>query len=1135
MTDRSAIDDQIERLEHFFQRRDVSLAADDGDNNEGGDYWELKDPSAMISWTVLHVPHTPDIAFAYTFRGKHTPLSTSFDEKVKEVVHENIDVVHVHCETTVGEPYQFTLCVNNTVSPFNVTDFLQNLPGSKYEPLVKEIESQRDNRQWVTKDGSPLKAKGIASKIRQIIVTMAAMTAEKKRGSALMLPLEVSRRTESQDLSQTSMGYRTPRATPTSSNLRLTAPSQTERPPGSQGPESSNRKKSKPASVDLPEASIQSALTEVPAEFGPGKVAVHNEVQEIYEKFWTKCQDCFVFAMDTKLERGMHQTKHFLINMPDKTVKQSLRVMPMTDSKPSSWEEFRNCNFYIINGQHSVAASKQMIEEQIPEPILKHFRTWNCLIVWTKDKQKLRRLSAYYNRVNHFSVFKPTWSTNVLAALYIWTQLGKPIPPKSATRVGKLVTNPVKDAANDKREFFKWLGNMSESDHYKMILHMLNRSGPKGRYKYPKVITNQPKTVLDSCYSAKEWMERRKRKQLVRKKLQKINPTLGLFNAAGEFQPARWKKFKHDYNLTNATMRVLLEAPVEDFFSAAKLTRNKSKSCEELPCMQKSSSACSCDAELSSRSQLGKHTSNCWLDDGNKIKLGTIDFRRVPGFSSKEKSTVSKPYFEDFMSMFVTCKLPQTTDPPVWLFICGDEDAELQIPHFAQAHKLAKENVRLLWLVKNSEKDIRPPPKLFQAPGTLVYTKPRKYQELEYRLYTSELRIEFYIRILDMFCKPGDTVYSVFTGTKIVPAGVMSCLSMFCVSHFKDSEPLAEVSRAALLLDKYDCVSDGYHVDQERHPRTPRKTGKKKEVEADDDDFIDDREEELHDENETEAREDDELSVDHDFDDRQSVSLEGEILTPTSDDLDDLPQGHTLPTPKSLFQEEEDPDLILLQRPSSAPTLGERLSRSRSKRPRESSRLASSAGGSPPLGRNNDDLRETLRSMVEGIQKQQLAMAASMAKQTPLNHEMVLRQRLEMQEEMRNSQKTIMDFTTNSMKSLLMELPGIVNTMMQKVMPAIDAASLSSKEPQLMLSQGSGSNGSPVNQQQRTSSSNTAAPSPPPEQAVSIKSDMGPPLAQTESMPPRVSTLTDSRPAESSPHDSKNSSPLAGISESSSG
>nr|PNR32277.1 hypothetical protein PHYPA_026403 [Physcomitrium patens] len=612
-------------------------------------------------------------------------------------------------------------------------------------------------------------------------------------------------------------------------------------------------------------------------------------------------------------------------------------------------------------------------------------------------------------------------------------------------------------------------------------------------------------------------MERRKRKQLVRKELQKINPSLGLFNAAGEFQPARWKKFKHDYNVTNATMRVLLEAPGEDFFSAAKLTRNKSKSCEELSPyakeffrvflrrraqFHKPTGKAYIRKYDGSTVQLGSWSENCWLNDGNKIKLGIIDFRRVPGFSSKEKSTVSKPYFEDFMSMFVTCKLPQITDPPVWLFICGDEDAELQILHFAQgppflesynpyrlayelakferlddlpaAHKLAKENVRLLWLVENSEKDIRPPPKLFQAPDTLVYTKPRKYQELEYRLYTSELRMEFYIRILDMFCKPGDTVYSVFTGTKIVPARVMSCLSMFCVSHFEVAAPFAEVSRAALLLDKYDFVSDGYHVGQERHPRTPRKPGK-----TDDDDFIDDREEEeLHDENDTEAREDDELSVDLDFDDRQSVLLEGEILTPTCDDLDDLPQGHALSTPKSLFQVEEDPDLILLERPSSAPTLGERLSRSRSKKPRESSRLASSAGGSPPLGRNNDDLRELLRSMMKGIQKQQLAMAASMAKQTPLNHEMVLRQRLEMQEEMRNSQKTIMDFTTNSMKSLFMELPGIVNTMMQKVMPAIDAAPLSSKEPQFMLSQGSGSHGSPVNQQQRTSSSNTAAPSP---------------------------------------------------------
>ena len=85
--------------------------------------------------------------------------------------------------------------------------------------------------------------------------------------------------------------------------------------------------------------------------------------------------------------------------------------------------------FCIINGQHSVAANKSMVAElDLPEKTLKHFRKWNCFIVWTKEKEKLRRISGFYNRVNHFCVFKPDWSTNVLGARFIWTQLGRPTP-----------------------------------------------------------------------------------------------------------------------------------------------------------------------------------------------------------------------------------------------------------------------------------------------------------------------------------------------------------------------------------------------------------------------------------------------------------------------------------------------------------------------------------------------------------------------------------------------------------------------------------------------------------------------------------------------------------------------------------
>jgi hypothetical protein len=64
-------------------------------------------------------------------------------------------------------------------------------------------------------------------------------------------------------------------------------------------------------------------------------------------------------------------------------------------------------------------------------------------------------------------------------------------------------------------------------------------------------------------------------------------------------------------------------------------------------------------------------------------------------------------------------------------------------------------------------------PKTFAAPQTAVYTKPRKYNELEYRIDTSELRMEFYLRVLEMFCKPGDNTISVFGGGKVLYAGLV--------------------------------------------------------------------------------------------------------------------------------------------------------------------------------------------------------------------------------------------------------------------------------------------------------------------------------------------------------------------------
>ena len=218
------------------------------------------------------------------------------------------------------------------------------------------------------------------------------------------------------------------------------------------------------------------------------------------------------------------------------------------------------------------------------------------------------------------------------------------------------------------REFFKWLGNCDEEDHRKLILHLLNRSGTKRSFPYPKVTIKQPSKVLESCYSAKEWFERRKRKALVKRELNKIRPSLGLLNVAGEFQQDRWKHFKADYSITSASMRVLLEALGEEYFVAAKLTSNKNKPIEELSAyakqfftlflrqknnFQRPAARAYFRAYDASPNRMGSWPANSWELTSENLKLAVLDFRRVPGFVAKGTTSFDNPYFMLFMDMFM--------------------------------------------------------------------------------------------------------------------------------------------------------------------------------------------------------------------------------------------------------------------------------------------------------------------------------------------------------------------------------------------------------------------------------------------------------------------------------------------------
>ena len=99
----------------------------------------------------------------------------------------------------------------------------------------------------------------------------------------------------------------------------------------------------------------------------------------------------------------MEVVRDYLLEMPDKSDKQTLWVMPVVESGDVTvvnWDELKKGKFWIINGQHSVAASKWMMTASPPigEQTLKYFRTWNCYIIFTRDKEKLHKISTFYNR-----------------------------------------------------------------------------------------------------------------------------------------------------------------------------------------------------------------------------------------------------------------------------------------------------------------------------------------------------------------------------------------------------------------------------------------------------------------------------------------------------------------------------------------------------------------------------------------------------------------------------------------------------------------------------------------------------------------------------------------------------------------
>ena len=242
------------------------------------------------------------------------------------------------------------------------------------------------------------------------------------------------------------------------------------------------------------------------------------------------------------------------------------------------------------------------------------------------------------------------------------------------------------DPENDgliKCEFFKQLGNLAKYDLKKLALHLLNRT-QKRRLPYPKVSMKKIPTVLLDCYSYKEWLERNKRKHAIRKYLYQERRSLGFFDNDGAYRREKWKAFKKEFKITNATKNLLFTAPTEAFFSLAKRPSMKNKTTRELSPY----AAEFFKVFLRSKGEYKKPEAHAFFkpydckedffaewpsevrdSSGVDIKLAVMDFRNIPGIINRETAPKESPYFDEFMDDLKQLADPSSTDPEVWLWI----------------------------------------------------------------------------------------------------------------------------------------------------------------------------------------------------------------------------------------------------------------------------------------------------------------------------------------------------------------------------------------------------------------------------------------------------------------------------------
>ena len=271
------------------------------------------------------------------------------------------------CVTTIPESedqYHFAICLDSINIPFAITPLLESLELTPFRGKIKELERRIDNNEWKDVNGSSLSWKKLANKIRGLFRDFNILKGKLEKQNEMSYVRMVTNDSQGKGTSQASKlkipqqsgGSRCPRNAKKSAEK---APEQKKNMQPKAQPKKIIVVRTSEVS-EVAEPSYADEMASIPHSGEIDKRPDYEEVSRVYKSFWTTCEDVYLFKLDDKKEidisqlveppatfnirskknRIVKELVNWLLNMLDKSTRQTLCVMPVGfNEKPTEWKD----------------------------------------------------------------------------------------------------------------------------------------------------------------------------------------------------------------------------------------------------------------------------------------------------------------------------------------------------------------------------------------------------------------------------------------------------------------------------------------------------------------------------------------------------------------------------------------------------------------------------------------------------------------------------------------------------------------------------------------------------------------------------------------------------------------------------